>query len=113
MQVCTSTVNEHILELFVDFKKALIRSGGRSCNILDEFGLPVKVVGLFKYVYMNRLVNIRLANVCLTHFVLRMVCNKANVSWVMKALHVARTERDMLEVRGLDGRKTLNWILKE
>jgi hypothetical protein len=58
VQVCISTVNEHVLELFVDLKKALIRSGERSCNILDarEFGLPVKVVGLIKYVYVNCLV---------------------------------------------------------
>jgi hypothetical protein len=61
VQVCASTVNEQVPELFVDFKKALIRSGGRYCNILDEVGLPVKVVGLIKYVYMNRL-----ANVCMT-----------------------------------------------
>jgi hypothetical protein len=46
VQVCTSTANEHVIELFVDFKKALIRSGGRSCNILDEFDMSVKVVGL-------------------------------------------------------------------
>ena len=50
MQVCASTVNEHVPELFVDFKKALIRSGGRSCNILDEDGLPVEVVGLIMFI---------------------------------------------------------------
>jgi len=36
--------------------------------------------------------NIRMANVCLTHFVLRMVCNKESVSRVNKARHVARRE---------------------
>jgi hypothetical protein len=88
VQVCTSTVNEHVIELFVDFKKAMIRSGGRSCN-LDEFGLSVKVVGLIAYVCVNHLVTS-----CwqMAHFVLRMVCNKERVSCVMKARHVARRE---------------------
>jgi len=89
VQVCTSTVNEHVIELFVGFKKALIRSGGRSCNILDEFGLSVKVVGLIKYVYVNHLVTFGWQ---MTHFALRMVCNTESVSCVMKARHVSRRE---------------------
>lgn len=80
MQVCTSTANEHVIELSVDFKKALIRSGGRSCNILDEFGLSAKVVGLIEYVYVNHLGT---SGWQMTHFVLRMVCNKQSVSCVM------------------------------
>jgi len=40
VQVCTSTVNEHVLELFVDWKKAVIRSGRRSCNFLTSLVCP-------------------------------------------------------------------------
>jgi len=122
VQVCTSTVNEHVLELFVVIKKALIRSGGKSYNILDEFGLPVKVVGFIKYVYMNRLVtsgwkmyvwHISYGEWSATRRVLEgdegSACGAEGGGRVVGKL----TGRDRLEVRGLDGRKTLNWILKE
>ena len=121
VQVCTSTVNEHALELFVDFKKASIRSGGWSCNILDEFGLPVKVAVLIKYVCMNRLVTFgwQMYVWHISYWEWSATRRVLVGCWRRGMWHGGRvvvgklTERDKLEVRGLDGRKTLNWILKE
>jgi hypothetical protein len=40
--------NEAVHQLFIDFKKAMIQLGGRYCNILIEFEVPMKLVKLIK-----------------------------------------------------------------
>jgi hypothetical protein len=34
--------------LFMDFKKLMFQVGGRSCNILIAFGIPMKLLMLIK-----------------------------------------------------------------
>jgi hypothetical protein len=68
----TATTQSH--QLFIDFKKAY-DSVRREvlCNILIEFYIPMKLVRLIKMCLTEMYSTVRLGEVCLTCFLLKMV----------------------------------------
>jgi len=62
--------NESVLQLIIDFKKVYVSVRREVlCSILIEFGIPMNILRLIK-MCLNE---VRLANICLTYFILRMV----------------------------------------
>jgi hypothetical protein len=66
--------NEAVHQLFIDFKKACDSVRTKVlCNILIDFGIPMKVVRLLKMCVNEIYSRVRSRKYCLTHFILRMV----------------------------------------
>ena len=66
--------NGVVHQLFIDFRNAYVSVQREVlCNILTEFGIPMKLVRLKKCVEMKCIVKSGYANICLIHFLLRRV----------------------------------------
>jgi hypothetical protein len=66
--------NETVRNLLIDFKKSC-DSVRREvlCNILTEFGIPIILVRLIKMNLNKTYSRVRVANICLTYSLLRMI----------------------------------------